>query len=218
MATLHYLARRANWQLKANQDGSLAEADVIKVLKSYLDSVYPGEYRVCAKPKWFGQPFLEMDYEDNPELYTKPEVPVDGDVWLDTTKNLFVRQKGHKIEVIRESFEPDTGIQHIPSGRRYAIECKNQQPKGNAHERACKYTSPSMINFMKKKLDVDYHPVGYIFAGGIVEHEGYCRELRAFFKFARGHLLLWKEKRNPILLTNWLESTVLPLLSGSPSQ
>jgi hypothetical protein len=218
MAALHYLARRANWQLQANQDGSLAEAAVIKVLKSYLDSVYPGEYEVCARPPWFGQPFLEMDYEDNPELYTKPEVPVKGNVWFDTERNLFMKHNGKREETIKETFVPDTGIRHIPSGRRYAIECKKQQAKGNAHERACKYTTPSMIDFMKKKLEVDYHPVGYVFSGGIVEHEGYCREIRAFFKFARGHLLLWKENRSPILLTNWLESTVLPLLRGSPSQ
>ena len=214
----HYLARRANWQLKANQDGSLAEADVIKVLKSYLDSVYPGEYEVRAKPLWFGQPYLEMDYEDNPELYTKPEVPVKGNVWFDTERNLFMEHNGKKTQVIRETFEPDTGILHIPSGRRYIIECKNQQPKGNAHERACKYTTLSMMDFIKKKLGVDYHPVGYIFSGGMVENEGYCRELRAFFKFSKGHLLLWKENRSPILLTNWLESTVLPLLRGPLSQ
>ena len=65
----HYLARRANWQLKANQDGSLTEAVTVKVIQSYLDSVYPGEYEVCAHPPWFGQPYLEMGFEDNPDEY-----------------------------------------------------------------------------------------------------------------------------------------------------
>jgi len=218
MTTPHYLSTRENWQLQANQDGALTEADTFKVIKAYLNNVYPGEYEVRAHPSWFGQPYLEMDFEDNPGDYVKPESPVEGSVWYDASKKLFIRQKGRGTEVIRETFVPDTGIRHIASGRSYAIECKRQQAAGNAHERACKYASPSILDFMKKKLDVDYHPIGYVFAGGIVEDKAYCRELRAFFKFAKEHLLLWKEDRKPTILTDWLESAVLPLLKGPPSQ
>lgn len=208
----HYLSLRANWQLKANQDGSLTEADTVKVIQSYLDSVYPGEYEVCVDPPWFGQPYLEMDFEDNPDDYKEPTVPKEGDEWFDVKQNLFVRQESRSVKPIRETFVPDAGIRHIASGRRYAIECKRQKAAGNAHERACKYTSPSILAFIKKKLGVDYHPIGYVFAGGIVEDKSYCRELRAFFKFAEEHLLLWKEDRKPEILVDWLESTVLPLL------
>ena len=208
----HYLARRANWQLKANQDGSLTEADTVKVIQSYLDSVYPGEYEVCAHPPWFGQPYLEMGFEDNPDEYKEPTVPKEGDEWFDVKQNLFVRQESRSVKPIRETFVLDAGIRHIASGRRYVIECKRQQAAGNAHERACKYTSPSILAFIKKKLGVDYHPIGYVFAGGIVEDKTYCRELRALFKFAKEHLLLWKEERKPEILVEWLESTVLPLL------
>lgn len=214
-APLHYLARRANWQLQANQDGALTEGDTLKVTKSYLDSVYPGEYKVLHHPAWFGQPYLEMDYEKNPLSYKKPETPQDGDEWFDEDRKLFIRQKGKGIEVIKETFVPDTGILHIASGRRYVIECKRQNPAGNAHERACKYSSPSMIEFIKKKLGVEYHPVGYLFSGGIASHKAYVRELKAFFGFAGNHLLLWTENRRPEILTEWLESNVLPLLKGS---
>jgi len=208
----HYLSLRANWQLKANQDGSLTEAVTVKVIRSYLDSVYPGEYEVCAHPPWFGQPYLEMGFEDNPDEYKEPTVPKEGDEWFDVKQNLFVRQESRSVKPIRETFVPDAGIRHIASGRRYAIECKRQQAAGNAHERACKYTSPSILAFIKKKLGVDYHPIGYVFAGGIVENKAYCRQLRALFKFAKEHLLLWKEERKPEILVEWLESTVLPLL------
>jgi hypothetical protein len=153
-----------------------------------------------------------MDFEDNPDDYKEPTVPKEGDVWFDVKQNLFVRQESRSVKPIRETFVPDAGIRHIASGRRYAIECKRQQAAGNAHERACKYTSPSILAFIKKKLGVDYHPIGYVFAGGIVEDKAYCRELRAFFKFAKEHLLLWKEDRKPEILVEWLESTVLPLL------
>jgi hypothetical protein len=153
-----------------------------------------------------------MDFEDNPDDYKEPTVPKEGDEWFDVKRNLFVRQESRSVKPIRETFVPDAGIRHIASGRRYAIECKRQQAAGNAHERACKYTSPSILAFIKKKLGVDYHPIGYVFTGGIVEDKSYCRELSAFFKFAKGHLLLWKEDRKPEILVDWLESTVLPLL------
>ena len=214
-APLHYLARRANWQLQANQDGALTEGDTKKVIQSYLDMVYPGEYKVVSHPGWFGQPYLEMDYDRNPSAYKKPETPVDKDEWFDEDRKLFMRQKGKGVEVIKETFVPDTGITHIASGRRYVIECKRQNAAGNAHERACKYASSSMIDFMKKKLDVDYHPVGYLFAGGIASDKSYVREIKGFFGFAGTHLLFWTEDRKPEILTNWLESNVLPLLKGS---
>jgi hypothetical protein len=209
MKKTHYLSKRANWQLEANKGGSLAEANTSNVIRSYLDTLYPGEYEVVSQPKWFGQPYLEMDYEQNPEDYIKPKNPTPEDVWFDTEKKVFVKNG----RVIRESFVPDVGILHIKSGKRYILEVKKQQAAGNAHERACKYATPSMLEFIKKKLNVDYHPVGYVFTGGIVENKSYCREIRAFFGFANNHLLLWKEERNPIILTDWLENTVLPLLN-----
>ena len=209
--TEHYLSKRANWQLKANQDGSLVEADTARIIKSYLDTLYPGEYEVISKPPWFGQPYLEMDREENTELDEQPTDPKNDDVWFDKAKNLFVQKKEDKIATVKETFVPDTGILHKKSGRRYVIECKRQQAKGNAHERACKYASPSMINFIKKKLGVEYHPIGYLFAGEIVEDAAYCREIRAFFSFARQHLLLWKNSRDGVILTDWLERDVLPL-------
>ena len=214
----HYLARRANWQLKANQDGALTEGDTLKVAISYLDTVYPGEYKVLHHPPWFGQPYLEMDYERDPTAYKKPEVPQNGDEWFDEDRKLFMKHNGKREEPIKETFVPDTGILHIASGRRYVIECKRQNPAGNAHERACKYASLSMIEFIKKKLGVDYHPVGYLFSGGIATDKSYVREIKAFFGFTGAHLLFWTEDRKPEILTNWLESTVLPLLRGPLSQ
>ena len=210
----HYLAKRENWQLLANQSGSSLEKSCYGNIKLYLDSAYPGEFTVVKHPDWFGQPYLEIDMELDPGRYTKPENPADKDVWFDSEKNKFVVMKGTKISVVKETFVPDCGIIHNSSGNRYVIECKMQKAEGNAHERACKYASPSIISFMKKKLNVPYHPVGYVFSGAISEDPGYCRELRAFFSFEKDHLLLWGVEMKIDTLAEWIEKTVIPAMTS----
>ena len=51
----HYLARRGNWQLVAQQGGAKAEHDTEHVIRAHLDEKYPGQFTVVRHPddlKW----------------------------------------------------------------------------------------------------------------------------------------------------------------------
>ena len=91
MEPTHYLARRENWQLAANQGGACAEKDVSSCIKSYLDATQPGEWIVESHPKDLSQIYLEYDREQNPTAYEMPIEPVKGDIWYDPEKKYFLR-------------------------------------------------------------------------------------------------------------------------------
>lgn len=206
MSKPHYLSSRANWQLNANNDGSKNEVDVFSALSEHLD---PEEFKVEKQPKWFKAPFLE--YMHSLEPMVKPEFPGIGDEWYENGDFFRNTEKGPKK--IQETFIPDIGITHIPSNRRYIIEAKNQKAEGNAHERACKYMAPGMIEYLKDSLNIEYHPVGYIFSGGIADDNSYCREILFFTgKELRSHVFFWKCGRDSNKLAEWFDSTIRPLL------
>jgi len=208
---LHYLARRGNWQLAANQGGALAEHDTVNVIRDYLDTQYPGEYEVVAHPTDLKQLYYEYTYEQDPTLYVKPAAPTSEDVWYDTAKAVFMTMKGGK-EVVASSGGciPDIKIRCAGTGLICFIECKNQNDAGNAHERAAKYATPSVISFVQKKLGVTYHPFGHIFTGAMVDSRKYVLELATTYGFAPQHLFLWKKERPIDPLVQWLETVILP--------
>ena len=213
----HYLARRGNWQLVAHQGGAATENDTVTVIQEYLESKYPGEYIVSAHPTELRQLYYEYTYELDPTMYEKPAAPTSADVWYDAQKGCFMTIQG-TAATTREGFAngggciPDAKIEHRASGRKCFLECKNQADAGNAHERAAKYATPSVIGFVQKKLGVTYHPFGHIFTGAIVEKRKYVVELTTTFGFALNHLFLWKKERPVEPLTEWLEAVILPPL------
>ena len=204
---LHHLSSRGNWQLVAQQGGTLAEADTIDVIRGYLDKTHPGIYSVEKHPQDLRQMYYEYTYELDPQLYKKPETPTSEDVWFDG--DFRTLRFGKVVSASGGGCIPDIGITHLPTGRKYFIECKNQGDAGNAHERAAKYATPSVIGFAKKKLMIDYHPFGYLFTGAMVESRKYQIELATTYGFAANHLFLWKKERPVEPLTLWIEQVVL---------
>jgi hypothetical protein len=216
MEPIHYLARRENWQLAANQGGACAENDVSSCIKSYLDATQPGEWLVESHPKDLSQIYLEYDHEQNPTAYQRPAEPVKGDIWYDAEKKYFLKETGGKNPTkVRMGCEPDCKIQHIASGRRCFIECKNQKAAGNAHERAAKFATGSVISFVQKKFGIEYNPFGYLFTGGMVEDITYRLELQLLFGFASNRLFMWRKGRDAKALVEWLESAILPSLRAT---
>jgi hypothetical protein len=203
---VHYLAARGNWQKVAQQGGTRAEADTIDVIRDYLNTTYPGMYDVQKHPQDLRQMYYEYTYELDPELYRKPETPTSEDVWFDGEFRTL--KSGKEVRASGGGCEPDIGITHLPTGRKYFIECKNQGDAGNAHERAAKYATPSVIGFIKKKLKIDYHPFGYLFTGAMVESRKYQIELATTYGFAANHLFLWKKERPVEPLTQWIEDVL----------
>lgn len=208
-----HLANRENWQQGAQGGGNLAEEHVSSAIQKYLTTTYPGEWLVERHPKDLAQLYLEYDYEQSPESYKEPQRPVEGDLWRDPdTSRFLVMSSTNTIREAARGCIPDFKLQHIASGKSVFLECKNQNDAGNAHERACKYVSPSLVSFVQKKLGVNYHPFGYVFTGGMVEHRKYILELQILFGFAKEHLFLWKAGRPKEPLIEWLETVILPPL------
>ena len=209
----HYLSNRGNWQLVAQQGGARAEADTVSVMREYLDRVYPGEYEVIKHPTDLRQLYYEYTYEISPEMYERPAEPTSDDVWFSTEKGCFVTMKrGVEVIALSGGCQPDIRIKHLPTGHRFFVECKNQNDAGNAHERAAKYATASVIAAVQKKLGVTYHPFGHVFTGAMVESRKYIVELVTTYGFAPNHLFLWKEGRPVQPLTEWLEAVILPSL------
>ena len=214
MAT-HYLANRGNWQLVAQQGGSKAEADTVYVMRDYLNRVHPGEYEVVKHPNDLRQLYYEYTYSVSPEMYSRPEVPTSDDVWFNAEKGFLTIKNGAEVIAMGGGCQPDIRITHLATGHKCFIECKNQNDAGNAHERAAKYATPSVIAAVQKKLGVTYHPFGHVFTGAMVESRKYVVELATTFGFAPNHLFLWKEGRPVEPLTEWLEAVILPPLRGT---
>jgi len=214
MDTQHYLARRGNWQLVAQQGGTRAEVDTIDVIRAHLDSAHPGLYEVVAHPQDLRNIYYEYTYEQEPALYTKPAAPTVEDVWFEDGEFRTVSKGGKEVPVTGGGgCVPDIRIKHLATGRLCFIECKNQGDAGNAHERAAKYATPSIIAFVQKKLGISYQPFAHLFTGPMVEKRKYQVELATTYGFAPNHLFLWKKDRPVEPLIQWLEMVILPPLT-----
>ena len=213
MEHLHYLARRGNWQLVANQGGTRAEIETIDLIREYLKRVYPGQYDVTKHPNDLRTIYYEYTYELEPSLYVKPVAPTSKDVWFEGGEFRTVLKSG-KEGAVRGNGGciPDIRIKHLTTGRICFIECKNQNDAGNAHERAAKYASSSLIAFVQKKLGITYHPFAHVFTGPMVENRKYQVELATTYGFAPNHLFLWKKDRPLEPFIEWLEAVILPPL------
>lgn len=215
-APVHYLARRGNWQIVAQQGGTLATSDTATVMRTHLDAKYPGQFEVVREPtdlKW-----MYFDYTRglDPAMYEKPPLATEEDVWWDEGKGVYMTMQGDREVAVRGGGGciPDIRITHIPSGRRMFFEVKNQNDAGNAHERAAKFATMSVIAHVQGMLGVRYHPFAHIFTGAMVESRKYQVELATTYGFDLPNLFLWKTGRPVEPLVEWLETIILPTLRG----
>lgn len=213
----HYLARRGNWQLVAQQGGAKAEHDTEHVIRAHLEAAYPGQFTVVKHPddlKWL---YFDYTRELDPAMYVRPAEPTEEDVWWDDAKSKYMTMSGEKEVAVRGGGGCilDLKIQHNASGRRCFLECKNQNDAGNAHERAAKFATASVISFVQKKLGVTYHPFAHIFTGPMVENRKYVVELATTYGFEPNHLFLWKKDRPVEPLREWLDTVIIPPLLGA---
>jgi hypothetical protein len=212
--TSHYLSLRAKWQDRANTAGAKLEDIVYATITDHLTVTHPGIYRVTQHPSDFDQLYLEAALHRGDRTFAKPEEPKNGDIWYDVATSSFLKQENGRPKRAKLGCEPDIGILHIPSGRKYFIECKQQNDAGNAHERAAKWATPSIIATVQRKLGgVTYHPLGYLFSGPMVTNLKYILEIEATFDFARQHLLLWQPDRPVAALCDWVDTSVIPVIS-----
>jgi hypothetical protein len=213
--TSHSLSLRANWQDGANAAGAKLEVIVFDTIVAHLEATYPGEYKVTPHPSDFDQLYLEMARHRGDESFAKPAEPKNGDIWFDDDANTFLKLENGRPKRAKQGCEPDIGITHIATGRKYFIECKQQNDAGNAHERAAKWATPSIIAAVQRKIGATYHPLGYLFSGPMVMNPKYIREIKGTFDFAKDHLLLWTPDRPVEALSEWVDRAVIPVLTSS---
>lgn len=214
----HYLSTRANWEAAAGAAGKAVEDDVQRILETWFEATWPGEFIVQKHPSDLRQIYYEYDYSQNPELYRKPAAPGADDVWWDEAAREFRTLKGKK-EVAAQcgGCIPDIKIRCKASGKSYFVECKRQNDAGNAHERCAKYATQSVIRLIQARAGAtgtvaQHHPIGYLFTGALTEKRKYQVELRATFGFAADHLFFWKTERPAAALVEWIGRAVVPLL------
>jgi len=208
----HYLSLRANWQQIAADAGGKFEKVVFKILSEHFAATAPS-YTVVSHPSDFSQLWLEEDYKNNPTDYVKPKDQVKGDIYYDESKKIFLSYNGSKWVPAKMGIVPDLMITNKTTGRRFLIEAKHQNDKGNAHERCAKFATPSMIEALKKNLGVEYHPIAYMFGGPLVDKRKYQLELRTCYAFAGANLVLVKEGPEMVdQILNWFEQTVKPMV------
>jgi len=213
--TSHYLSLRANWQDRANAAGAKLEVIVFETIAAHLEATHPGEYKVTQHPSDFDQLYLEMALHRGDESFAKPAEPKNGDIWFDDGAKTFLKLENGRPKRAKQGCEPDIGITHIATGRKYFTECKQQNDAGNAHERAAKWATPSIIAAVQRKLGATYHPLGYLFSGPMVTNPKYIREIKGTFDFAKDHLLLWTPDRPVAALCEWVDRAVIPVLTSS---
>ena len=216
MTTPHYLSLRENWQNAANAAGAKLEDVVFGTVLAHLDAKYPGQYAVKTHPKDLDLLWLDDKRRRDPSFFAvKPAEPKDGDIWYDETDRMFKTQEKGRSKRSRCGCEPDLGITHLATGRKYFVECKQQNDAGNAHERAAKYATPSSIAAIQRCIGgVGYHPIGYLFSGSMVTNMKYILEIEATYSFAAEHLLLWRPERPVDALCEWIDRTVVPILTS----
>lgn len=112
----------------------------------------------------------------------------------------------------RWGIQPDFAISG--EGRTVYVEVKRQQAGGNAHERACKYWTPGILDSMRRKggwSDPLVVPCWWIFTGGLTRAPRYRTAIEHWFRNHEGHVLLWQDISDHNTLTQHFDRHILPL-------
>ena len=112
---------------------------------------------------------------------------------------------------------PEYAIRHKQSGRAIFVEIKRQRASGNAHERACKYFAPGVVESARiiARLPEGAFPFWLVFTNGIATDPNYRQEITHWFKGGlERHCFLWKSVDEHDALLDHFDTHIRPLLSG----
>lgn len=115
-------------------------------------------------------------------------------VWQASTRsNILSNMYGTNPKTGRaHGIKPDIQVLHIPTGKPFFVEVKNQGKDGNAHERAMKYFTRSFVKQAQHAIGgIDYEPFIAVFTGELATHPRYQREIS-----------VWLEEQQYGFLTN----------------
>ena len=101
------------------------------------------------------------------------------------------------------------------TNRSVFVEIKQQWVKGNAHERACKFVMPGILNSIGRigNQPLGLIPVWWIFADEIASDSRYRRETLHWLQGIEAHVLLWENITDYKPVVDHFEEHIQPLLS-----
>jgi len=109
---------------------------------------------------------------------------------------------------------PDSAIENTRTNRTVFVEVKRQHARGNAHERACKFFAPGLVNKAREIGNVrsQHYPFFWIFTNGMVEDEKYRSEIMFWFNSpeSKNHCLLWD--KTPVQLLDFFQNNMRQIL------
>ena len=112
---------------------------------------------------------------------------------------------------------PDFSVRNNNTGRTAFIEVKRQNPRGNAHERACKYLAPGIVGAGRQYGNIrpEHFPFFWIFTNGLTTSTKYSSEIEFWFSSPdnpkmRNHLLLWNLSKAAAL--KFFQDSIRPVI------
>lgn len=112
--------------------------------------------------------------------------------------------------------EPDFSILNVDTNKKIFVELKRQGAEGNAHERACKYLAPGIINAGREKGDTNEEdfPFWIIFSGKLASDAKRKEEITFWFKGIEGNVFLWENLREYDAIHKHFEDHIRPILEN----
>ncbi len=109
---------------------------------------------------------------------------------------------------------PDFSISNEITNKKIFVELKRQKKDGNAHERACKYLAPGIVNFAREygNINQESFPFWLIFSGGLASDSKKREEIQFWFSGIEGNCFLWKKLTEHNEIKNHFETHIRPIL------
>lgn len=109
---------------------------------------------------------------------------------------------------------PESEIRNVRNGKMIWVEIKRQRAAGNAHERACKYFMPGIVESARNigGHSEDVIPFWLIFTNGIATSPRYRQEILHWFCGREENLLLWESLSDREVIVEHFERHIKPLI------
>jgi hypothetical protein len=126
--------------------------------------------------------------------------------------------------ITKHGITPDYAIDNKKAGKTLYVEVKRQDGwvegkarsagRGNAHERACKYFTPGLLQILREKgnLGNDVLPFWTVFQGDITRDPCRVREITCWYDQHAAHFFMWRNSKDASKLVEHFNKHLRPLL------
>jgi hypothetical protein len=181
------LRNRAIWQDYSGENAGKAEQNFYEVFSS---AFFGTELSIRRNPNEFSKIYVDVELSslEKSEIYNPPEKITAHGVWPDYAIDNLSLKKTLYVEVKRQ----DGWVEGKP----------RSAGRGNAHERACKYFTPGLLNILRKngQLSNNILPFWTIFQGDITRDPCRVREISLWFDSYKAHYFMWRDPKDPFPL------------------